>query len=191
MNSSDPAAPPCGVCDRAARPPFHVMRMRGNPNKGGWCDACKAAPTPATGKKRTYGKKSAFSRHARSGLNKRARTARSAGKLQQRGHFYMAKFHCELNPIELVWGRSKWYVRQHVTGSFKYLHEDLLFESLSSENLPPTLIQQYTRKCREILRAYHENDDGCAAVANARRTYKSHRAVRLDVHGNLMEHMPM
>ena len=109
-----------------------------------------------------------------------------------RGHlcWFLPKFHCELNPIELVWGRSKWYVRQNVTGSFSWLHEKLLFNSLSPENLPPTLIQQYTRKCREILRAYHENDDGCAAVANARRTYKSHRAVRLATNGNLLEHMP-
>ena len=57
--------------------------------------------------------------------------------------------------------------------------------------MPPSLIQQYTRKCREILRAYHENDEGCAAVAGARKKFKSHRAVRLDVYGNLMDHMPM
>ena len=95
-----------------------------------------------------------------------------------------------LHRRELVWGRSKWYVRQNVTGSFSWLHEKLLFNSLSPENLPPTLIQQYTRKCQEILRAYHENDDGCAAVANARKKYKSHRAVQLATHGNMLEHMP-
>ena len=40
------------------------------------------------------------------------------------------------------------------------------------------------------VQLYHENDDGCAAVANARKKYKSHRAVRLATNGNLLEHMP-
>ena len=90
MHSSDPAAPPCGVCDKTARPPRHVMPMRGNPANGGWCNACKKTPTPATGAggKRNR-KKSPFSRHEGCSQNKKQRRATTDRKVQERGHSFI------------------------------------------------------------------------------------------------------
>ena len=94
MNNFESAAsPPCGVCDKTACPPRHVMRMRGNPKNGGWCDAC-CTKTPATGKKRPYKQRSAFSRHANRDRRKKTRQ-KTAHKLNERGHFYIdAAGHC-------------------------------------------------------------------------------------------------
>ena len=121
--------------------------------------------------------------------------------IESRGHlcWFLPKYHCELNPIELHWGRSKFYVRNNSNGSLKFLREKLIFDSLSpivsiageSGGLPPYLVQEYSRKCREILRAYYENkDDGCAAVDGARKVYKGHRTVELDSQGNMKYRVP-
>ena len=47
------------------------------------------------------------------------------------------------------------------------------------------------RKCREYLRAYHENkDDGCRAVEGARKIFKGLRCVLLDGNRNMKYKAP-
>jgi len=131
----------------------------------------------------------------------RAEKSRLERMIEDRGHlcWFLPKYHCELNPIELHWGRSKFYVRNNSNGSIQFLRQELIFTSLSptvpegqAGGLPPFIVQEYSRKPREILRAYHENkDDGCAAVAGARTVYKSHRRVELNRNGEMEYHRPV
>jgi len=121
--------------------------------------------------------------------------------IESRGHlcWFVPKYHCELNPIELHWDRLKFYVRNNSNGSIQYLSQSLIFDSLSPRvsiehqagGLPPYLVQEYSRKWREFLKAYDENkDDGCAVVENARTVYKSHRRVELDSTGQMKYRAP-
>ena len=122
--------------------------------------------------------------------------------IESRGHlcFFLPKYHCELNPIELHWGRSKFYVRNNSNGSLKFLRGELIFDSLSptvsivgeAGGLPPVLVQQYSRKPREYMKAYWENkDDGCKAVEGARQIFKSHRRIELDSEGKMKYRAPV
>ena len=49
--------------------------------------------------------------------------------------FFLPKFHCELNPIERVWGQSKRYCRAHTNFSLAKLQEllNLALDSVSVE----------------------------------------------------------
>ena len=56
---------------------------------------------------------------------------------------YLPKFHCELNPIERVWGQAKCYTRQYSNYSLVRLRS-IVNPALDSVNTD--LIQKYFRK---------------------------------------------
>ena len=96
--------------------------------------------------------------------------------MQERGHrtIFFPKFHCELNPIERVWGEPKRYSRAHCDYSFASI-ERTIIPALKSVQVDT--IQKYFRKCREYTQAYREGKSGGASVESAVHLYKSHRRV--------------
>ena len=75
--------------------------------------------------------------------------------VESRGHrvFFLPKFHCELNPIERVWGHSKRYCRAYTNFILVKLHQILnpALESVSTD-----LIRKFFRKARDYKKAYRE-----------------------------------
>ena len=76
--------------------------------------------------------------------------------MHERGQriLYLPIFHCELNPIERVWGEAKRYTRAHCDYSFPGL-EKTIVPALESVRLDT--IKKYFRKCREYMEAYRKN----------------------------------
>ena len=62
---------------------------------------------------------------------------------------FLPKFHCELNPIELVWGQVKCYFHANCDNSFS----DLKKIDCPALDSVGELIQKYFRKVHEYLRA--------------------------------------
>ena len=91
------------------------------------------------------------------------------------GHrmLYIPKFHCELNPIERVWGAAKCYSRSHCDYSFQGLDKVLIPVLGVCEDT----IRKYFRKCREYMQAYSDGKSGGSDVENAVKLYKSHHRV--------------
>ena len=96
--------------------------------------------------------------------------------MARKGHrcYYIPKFHCELNPIERVWGAAKMYTRAHCDYSFPGL-ESTVPIGLASVEL--NTIRKYFRKCHEYMQAYRDGNAGGDAVEKAVKKYKSHRHV--------------
>ena len=96
--------------------------------------------------------------------------------MQEKGQraVYLPKFHCELNPIERVWGEAKRYSRAYCDYSFAGL-ERTVVPALDSVRLDT--IRKYFRKCREYMQAYREGKAGGSDVETAVQKYKSHRRV--------------
>ena len=88
--------------------------------------------------------------------------------------YYIPKFHCELNPIERVWGAAKQYTRRHCDYSFPGL-EGTVPIGLASVEL--NTIRKYFRKCREYMQAYRDGKTGGDSVEKAVKQYKSHRRI--------------
>ena len=87
---------------------------------------------------------------------------------------YLPKFHCELNPIERVWGEAKRYTRSHCDYSFPGLERTVV---PALESVKVSTIRKYFRKCREYMEAYREGNAGGNQVEKAVQRYKSHRRV--------------
>ena len=96
--------------------------------------------------------------------------------MQERGHraIFLPKFHCELNPIERVWGEARRYSRAHCDYSFAGLKQTII---PALESVQVDTIRKYFRKCREYMQAYQEGKSGGASVESAVHLYKSHRCV--------------
>ena len=88
--------------------------------------------------------------------------------------FFIPKFHCELNPIERVWGQSKRYCRAYTNFTIAKLRE-IIDPALDSVNVE--LIRKYFRKVREYEKAYLEGKKAGKEVEAAVKVYKSHRRV--------------
>lgn len=107
-----------------------------------------------------------------------------------RGHevIWIPKYHCELNPIELVWGIAKRTYRRYATGSLANMRE-LVPRVLAYVGIDR--IRSFARRCRDFARAYmREEEHGTAAdvskrirsapqLEEARKVYRSHRRVFL------------
>ena len=90
-------------------------------------------------------------------------------------HFclFLPKFHPELNFIERIWGRMKWYIRKHCDNKFDtmVLH---ITASLSSENLPLATIRRFARTTFAYLYAY-KSGMGIITAHNWVKRHRSHR----------------
>ncbi len=88
---------------------------------------------------------------------------------------YFPKYHCELSPIEKVWGVSKRYTRgecDFTLGSLRIVVPQSL-DAVSVES-----IQRFFRASFEYMQAYKEcKGMSFELVQNARKVYKSHRKV--------------
>ena len=86
---------------------------------------------------------------------------------------FLPKFHCELNPIERSWSRSKYYVSKFCDETFSSMKR-LIDESFREENMPLELIQKYFDHADRYAKKYRE---GCSILqAQMSIKKKSHRA---------------
>ena len=87
---------------------------------------------------------------------------------------FLPKFHCELNPIERVWGQAKCYSRQYTNYTLVRLRNIInpALDSVSTD-----LIRKYFRKVGDYERAYIEGKKAGKEVESAVKVYKSHRRV--------------
>ena len=94
----------------------------------------------------------------------------------QQGHqcLFIPKYHCELNPTERCWGKSKVHTRSpcnySITGLRQVWREVLETVSVGD-------IREYFRRVREYMRGYQAGNEGVIAVESAVKSYKSHRRV--------------
>jgi hypothetical protein len=96
--------------------------------------------------------------------------------ISKHGHkcIFLPKYHCELNPIERVWGQAKRYTRTNCDYSFTGLDKTI---NPALDSVSVSLIRKYYRRVREYHRAYREGKSGGLDVESAVKLYKSHRRV--------------
>ena len=90
---------------------------------------------------------------------------------------FPSKYHCECNPIELVWGALKKKLRQICDYKLPFLRVNVVPCCLSIEL---GLIRQYFRKARDYVRANASVPtagaiDEAVAKVKLERRYASHR----------------
>lgn len=97
----------------------------------------------------------------------------------EKGHkcVYLPKFHCELNPIERVWGQAKVYSRAHTNFTLVGLRSIInpALDSVSTD-----LMRKYFRRVLEYERAYLEGKKAGKELEAAVKVYKSHRRVSFE-----------
>ena len=97
-------------------------------------------------------------------------------KISARGHrcVFIPKYHCEVNPIERVWGHAKQYSRRHCDYTFAGL-EKTIGPALDSVSVD--LIRKYFRRVREYAKGYREGFAAGPALKCAIKQHKSHRRI--------------
>ncbi|EIN06656.1 hypothetical protein PUNSTDRAFT_72602 [Punctularia strigosozonata HHB-11173 SS5] len=95
--------------------------------------------------------------------------------LEQEGQvcMFLPKFHCEMDPIEMVWGYAKYRYRDAADGKFKTA-KDLVPHCLDSCDL--ATIRRFFRKSWRYVDAYRKGLN-VEQAAFANRKYKQHRRV--------------
>jgi hypothetical protein len=88
--------------------------------------------------------------------------------------FFLPKYHCELNPIEMCWGFAKRVYRRNPTSSKE---EDLERNTVAAlDSVPLFSMRRFTRRTFRFLEAYASGMDGEQAAWSVKK-YKSHRVV--------------
>ena len=87
---------------------------------------------------------------------------------------FLPKFHCELNPIERVWAKSKWYVRKWSDQTTPMLKK-LLRKSFLRTNLSKENVRKYFEHSKKYAVCYHKGDSALLAKMSVKK--KSHRTV--------------
>lgn len=97
-------------------------------------------------------------------------------EIVSRGHKcdFLPKFHCELNPIERVWAKSKWYIRSWSDQTAATLKK-LIPKSFLSVNLTHENITNFFNKAKEYALRYLAGDSLLLAKVAVKK--KSHRTV--------------
>jgi hypothetical protein len=92
-------------------------------------------------------------------------------------HFFrmLPKFHPELNPIERLWGRMKYFIRKSTTGNMKKLQE-LMDLGLKESNVDLAMMRRFVRLSKVYLKCYEMGMDLISAEAFIRK-HRSHRSV--------------
>ena len=86
---------------------------------------------------------------------------------------FLPKFHPELNFIERIWGRIKYYLRLHCDNTFSTMIKNIE-NAMERENLPIVIIRRYARTTFAYLYAYRNGLD----IVSAHEWVKKHRAHR-------------
>ena len=86
---------------------------------------------------------------------------------------FLPKFHPELNYIERIWGRMKYYIRLHCDNKFETMCLNIT-SAMASDNLPVKLIRRFARTSFAYLFAYRGGKD----IISAHEWVKKHRAHR-------------
>ena len=88
--------------------------------------------------------------------------------LLDRGHLvrFIPKFHCELNPIERVWGKAKCYTRAYTNFTLVGLRRII---PIALDSVAVDTIRKYFRKARDYEMAYREGHN----AGNGRQKYTS------------------
>ena len=96
--------------------------------------------------------------------------------ITEKGHkcLFLPKFHCELNPIERVWGQAKAYSRAHTNFTLAGLRTIVnpALDSVSTD-----LMRKYFRRVLEYEMAYLEGKKARKELETAVKVYKSHRRI--------------
>ena len=90
---------------------------------------------------------------------------------------FLPKFHCELNPIERVWGQAKVYTRTYTNFTLPHLRY-IMDPALNSVSLDA--IRKYFRKVSDYEKAYIEGKKEGREIVQAVKVYKSHRRLLFD-----------
>ena len=97
-------------------------------------------------------------------------------RLNQHGHvvLFIPKFHCELNPIEQIWGQAKVFTHTHTNFTLVQLHQivDPALDSVTTD-----LMCKYFRRVDEYERAYLEGKKAGKELEQAVKVFKSHRII--------------
>ena len=88
--------------------------------------------------------------------------------------FFLPKFHCELNPIERVWGQAKVHTRMYANFTLPRLRSII---NPALDSVTTDLIRKFYRRVFEYERGYNEGKKAGREVENAIKIYKSHRRV--------------
>ncbi|CAB1109399.1 unnamed protein product [Ectocarpus sp. CCAP 1310/34] len=87
----------------------------------------------------------------------------------------LPKLHREINPIELVWGRSKYWVRQHCKYTIACLRTNVNKSyAVAEDRLGLAIVQKFCRTVANFNEVYSDGLQGAEAVQK-RDTFKSHR----------------
>jgi hypothetical protein len=105
-------------------------------------------------------------------LNQKSMLKEIAEEQDQQVIFY-PKFHCELNFIEMYWGASKRYTREHCDYSFTGLQKAVP-EALTSVSIET--IRCYAIKSFRYMDAYRLGLSGMEAEKQVKK-YRSHRRI--------------
>jgi hypothetical protein len=99
-------------------------------------------------------------------------------EIEAHGHqaLFYPKFHCEINPIEYVWGGAKRYARNHCGYSIKALRTTI---PLALTSVSPSLILKFWKRTERMIQVYREGFAyGTSEFVNrVKRIYHSHRRV--------------
>ena len=88
---------------------------------------------------------------------------------------FLPKFHCELNPIERVWGQAKVYSRAHTNFTLVGLRAIINPSALNS--VSTDLMRKFFRRVLEYERAYLEGKKAGKELEAAVKVCKSHRRI--------------
>ena len=98
--------------------------------------------------------------------------------IEDRGHrcIFLPKFHCELNPIEMVWGRMKKELRRICEYSFPALVRNAP-TCLQAPTINGGIVIKFCRRSREFFNVYRNNlGISCPQTDVMRKIeYESHR----------------
>ena len=87
---------------------------------------------------------------------------------------FYAKYHCDLNFIEMIWDWLKSYHRRSCTYNFKHLEETL--PVTIEEIIPVAFVRRAFRHCMRFMTGYREGLTG-PLLEFAVQKYKSYRAI--------------